>query len=268
MPAGTKRVGLVAADLAIDEAPASLSAALTAQRTEIADLSSEVIAWRALKPPEEVDSLRHATQVADAALRAAGELAPRGANDFAIASMVEAEARRLGAFRALCLVGIGDGRIVTEPTDVRVGTHDAVGLELTLQVGPSWTHVNWTLLPAEPRPHQREAIDRCRDARRAIVAELRAGSPASAAVAAGDRALQACGLRDAREYDYGHGIGAHTPEIPRLVDGTTDQVMAGQVVAVHVSVRVPDGPTAFVGGPVVVDNNGAHELVASALWAE
>jgi hypothetical protein len=69
------------------------------------------------------------------------------------------------------------------------------------------------------------------------------------------------------EYDFGHGLGADTPELPLLQAGVRRSIEPGTVLAVHVAVREPNGPTAFVGGPVAVDETGVFELVKGAAWS-
>jgi Xaa-Pro aminopeptidase len=86
-------------------------------------------------------------------------------------------------------------------------------------------------------------------------------------VLAGDRMLAEHGLLDAKEYDFGHGVGADTPEHPRLILDTNRMVELGSVIAVHVAIRRPGADTAFVGGPVLVEDSGVRELVPAAPWA-
>ena len=81
------------------------------------------------------------------------------------------------------------------------------------------------------------------------VAALRPGTAVDDVVAAGVRHLA----------DFGHGVGADTPEHPRLLYGTGRRIEAGMVLAVHVAVRRPGAETAFIGGPVVLDETG-YEL--------
>lgn len=92
------------------------------------------------------------------------------------------------------------------------------------------------------------------------MAALRPGTAVDDVVAAGDRHLADFGLLEAKEYDFGHGVGADTPKHPRLLYGTGCRIEAGMVLAVHVAVRRPGAETAFIGGPVVVDETGGYEL--------
>jgi hypothetical protein len=78
--------------------------------------------------------------------------------------------------------------------------------------------------------------------------------------------LREHGVLAYKAYDFGHGVGADTPEQPWLIEGTERSVRQGSVIAVHVALRRPEGGTAFIGGPVVVESSGTRELVPDALW--
>jgi Xaa-Pro aminopeptidase len=264
---GTRRLGLVAGDFAIDERPRWLDAELTRRDIEVVDLNGVLDRWRAVKSPDEVQSLIHAARLATDAVEAAGNEPHVGESDFAIAARVEATARAGGATRAFCATGIGAGAFVTEPSGAVVQAGDPVMLELTVYTDDGCSQVNLTILPRDAQRYLLEAVDSCRDVRRVTLEKLQPGQPVDEAVRAGERALEELGLLSAFVYDLGHGVGLETPEQPRLVRGTTWDVEVGMVLAVHVAVRTTGGETAFVGGPVAIESDGAHEMVEDAQWS-
>jgi Xaa-Pro aminopeptidase len=266
LPPEGAHIGLVARDLAVDERSVSLVEALDARGISSLDLGGVVDRWRALKSPAEIAEIREAAEIGEAALVAAGTLAEPGETDFEIAARVEAAARRLGSFRVVCLVGIGDGAVVTEATGVVVGAAEPVGLELTIEAGLGCTHVNATLPPQPPRTVDQHADQVCRETRRVLLEAIRPDALVDDVVAAGDAVLEGYGLLAFKEYDFGHGVGVETPEIPRLIPGTGERIEESMTIAVHVALRRPGGETAFVGGPVVVGPDGAEELVPGASW--
>jgi Xaa-Pro aminopeptidase len=166
----------------------------------------------------------------------------------------------------LCLVGIGDGAPVSEASGVIVDADDPVSVELTLDVEGAVAHVNDTWLPSRPRADQRRGLEVCHAARDILVSSLRPGTPVDDVVSAGDRFLEQQGLLILKANDFGHGLGVDTPEHPQLIAGTNQHIVAGMVIAVHVAVRRPGGETAFIGGPVVVEESGARELIEHAPW--
>jgi Xaa-Pro aminopeptidase len=262
LPQSARKIGIVTGDFAINECPPQLRAELDSRGGEIVDLTSTVDDLRATKHREEVQALTRATQVAFDALSSVGAIAPLGSTDFDLSARIEADARRQGVHRVVCLVGIGDGAINTEPTGATVRAGDPVTFEVTLHAWGVCTQVNTTLLPSPASHHQTAALEACGNARNVILGALAPGATVRAAVAAGERALESFGLLDALEYDFGHGIGADTPEHPRLVRGSDRLLEVGMVLAVHVGLRAAGGSTAFVGAPVAIDEAGARELVA------
>jgi Xaa-Pro aminopeptidase len=264
-PAGAT-IGLVARDLAVDERSVSLMEGLAGRGIETTDLGPVVDRWRATKSVAEIEAAADAGRLGSAALAAAGEVATVGEIDFEIVARVEAAARRLGAYRVGCLIGVGDGAVVTEAIGRRVGEGDGVGLEVTLETAMGCTHVTHTLAPVPMRPVDRRAEAICRETRAILLRSMRPGTSVDAVVAAGDAILDGHGLLPFKEYDFGHGVGMETPEIPRLIGGTAEVVAIGMTISVHVSVRRPAGETAFFGGPVVIEADGPRELVPDAPW--
>lgn len=259
-------IGMVTGDLVIDERPSWLDLEFARMGIETVDLTPVIDRWRAIKTAGEVDALRVAARLSAAALAEAAPATRLGEPDFALAARVEYCARKAGAERALCLIGVGDGAAVTEPTGAAIASGDPVALELTLYLDGVCVQANRTLLPGSPKPHQRAAVEACRKVRRIVVNALRPGRSVADVVAAGERALEQRGLLDALQYDFGHGIGVDTPEHPRLIRGTDEIVEEGMVATVHVGIRRRGGETAFIGGPVVVDASGPEELVEESAW--
>jgi Xaa-Pro aminopeptidase len=267
VPAGAGGIALLAGDLVVDETPPGFLDELDRRGVRHVDLRAWAEDLGEAKTPDEVEGLRRAALAGDAALRACGPTAPIGWTDFDVAAAVEATARRLGAHRVACLVGIGDGAVVTECTGRVIEANQSVGLELTFYHQGSCMHVN-AQLPAEgARPNDLEGDRVCREARAVIIEALRPGALVDEVIAAGDAVLARHGHLAHKEYDFGHGLGADTPTHPRLIPGTGRRVAEGAVLTVHVSLRTPAGPTSFVGGPVLVARDGSRELVPEAVWS-
>ncbi|MCG5218089.1 M24 family metallopeptidase [Streptosporangium soli] len=266
IPADVERIGLLAGDLVIDERTPALLEGLRSRNIDPVDLVAWATEARQHKTDPERELLTHAAHIGDLALRAAGDVAVPGVSDYEIAAEVEAAARAAGALRCLCLVGIGDGAVITEATGAVVAPGQPVGLEVSLYAAGAFMHVNTTLPPVLSRPVDHRAIAACRAARTALIDALRPGNTVDAVVTAGDSILAEHELLAFKEYDFGHGLGCDTPEHPRLLHGTGRTVSAGAVVAIHVAVRRPGGETAMIGGPVFITEDGACELCPGAVW--
>jgi Xaa-Pro aminopeptidase len=266
LPPGARRIGLLAGDIAVDETPSTLLDSLGAAGVEWVDLRSVADDLQEVKLPGEIEGLRHAGEVAAAALEVWGEAAPHGRSDFEVAAAIEAVARSAGARRAYCLVGVGAGAVVSECLGAVVGPRDAVGLELTTYVGEWCMHVNTQLRSVSAVAENDEAMAVCARTRAAMLQAMRPGVPIDDIVGTGDDVLRGAGLLAAKEYDFGHGLAGDTPAHPRLISGTGRSLREGTVAALHVAVRVPGGATGFIGGPVVVEAGGAVELNPGAPW--
>lgn len=266
IPAGVERIGLLAGDLVIDERTPALLEGLRSGNIDQVDLVAWAMEARQHKTDPERALLTHAAHIGDLALRAAGDVAVPGMRDYEIAARVEAVARAAGALRCLCLVGIGDGAVITEATGAVVAPGQPVGLEVSLYAAGAFMHVNTTLPAVPSRSADHRAMAACLAARVALINALRPGNTVDAVVTAGDTVLAEHGLLAFKEYDFGHGLGCDTPEHPRLLHGTGRTVTVGAVVAVHVALRRPGGETAMIGGPVIIAEDGARELCPGAVW--
>lgn len=260
VPHHARRVGLLSGDTGLDETPARLQAAAESRGVHLIDLADWFDEAREVKTVLEVQGLSRAAAVGDRALRAVSGVRTQD-NDFTIAALVEAAARKMGAFRANCLVGIGRGAVVTEPFGAQLGPREPVGLELNMVHGGFFSHVQATVLPPGAEALDHRAVQVARRARSAVVASMRPGVAVTDAVAAGQRVLDAEGLGAALEYDFGHGLGFDTPEHPRLLPDSSRHLREGAVIAVHCGLRRDGGETAYTGGPVWLGPAGATDLV-------
>ena len=64
------------------------------------------------------------------------------------------------------------------------------------------------------------------------------------------------GYADYIEHDAGHSIGLDLPELPRISLTTEVPVKVGMALVLHPAVRVPDVGGAFVGGTVLITEDG------------
>ena len=58
------------------------------------------------------------------------------------------------------------------------------------------------------------------------------------------------------KHHTGHGIGLDMPEPPRVEPGVTTPVRLGMALVLHPALRVPGVGGAFVGGTVLIDQDG------------
>ena len=265
VPHSARRIGLIAGDTAVDETTPAMLEDLRAAGIEYVDLRGWLDELQESKLPEEVEALRHAGEVASSAFDACGTAPAVGRTDWDVVADVEAVARRAGARRGVCLVGIGPGAVVSECSGRTIGTGDAVCLEFTLYVDEWCMHVNTQLDGGDAESVALQDV--CAKARLAMLDAMAVGMPIDELVAIGDAVLEDAGVLAHKEYDFGHGLGADTPAHPRLLPDTGRSLILDSVLALHVAVRVPDGPTGFVGGPVHLQSGGAIELNPDAPWA-
>lgn len=267
LPGQARRIGLISGDVAIDEAPPELIGGLASKGIEFVGLNDLLNEWRSIASAEDLVALRWLTKACDGAFGQIGPGLPVGSSDFEIASGVEACLRHAGAERVMCLTGVGADAIVTEPSGAVIGDGDVLSLEVTAHARSVCVQSCHTIGPDQLSPAStaaRQAVNRCRAS---IKSQMVPGGPVSAAVDAGMAELATLGFEHAVEYDFGHGVGADTPELPRLRPGATGAFTKGSVIVVHVALRDRQRGTWFEGGPVLLQESGPVELVPDMCWA-
>jgi Xaa-Pro aminopeptidase len=266
VPGQARRIGLISGDVAIDEAPPALISGLASKGIEFVVLNDLLDQWRSIASAEDLVSLRWLTGSIDEAFRQIGQTAPVGKMDFEIAAGVEAHLRCAGVERIMCLTGVGPDAIVTEPSGAIIGADDILSLEVSAYGRSVCIQACHTIGPDQLSPASiaaKQAVHRCR---KVIKSRMIPGMPVLEAVEAGMSELATLGFDHAVEYDFGHGVGVDTPELPKLKAGTSGSFTEGSVVVVHVALRDRQRGTWFEGGPTLLQESAPVELLPDMCW--
>lgn len=267
VPLNSHRIGLVTGDFAVDELTAGLAGRLRGRGLATTRLEPVVDQWRSAKTDSEIRDLTDAAIIGAEALSAGDAVIATGGNDYMLAAAIEAVARAAGAVRALCLVGIGAGAVVTEQQGTPLDPAQPMSVEFTSWHPGATCHVCHTYASPAVADKNVRARQGCEAARAAILSALRPGRTVDDAVRAGQAKLAELSVADYHEYDFGHGIGIEIPEYPRLVGGLGHRVAEAQVISVHVGVRGAPQGSWVTGGPIRITASGCVELVPDAPWA-
>jgi Xaa-Pro dipeptidase len=142
------------------------------------------------------------------------------------------------------------------PEDKPILPGRLVIIEAAVQVGGYWTQVARVFAVGEPTQEQAALYRSTYEAYRAAVIAAKAGTPLARIQEAAQAALEGAGYVDNVKPDPGHGIGLDLPEPPKLESGTRVPTEVGMVLVLHPAVRVPGVGGTFVGGTVLVTEDG------------
>jgi Xaa-Pro dipeptidase len=252
-------IGLVSGDNVMDELPYTLYQQLrsdlpTAQFTDRRDLIMDI---RLSKGPAEFALMKQSAAVADAAIAAGQRVLAPGISEHALVAAVEAAARGNGAENYLvAIAGEGTQELIGPPEHKAIQPGAVVILEAAVQVQGYWTQVARVFVAGDPTCEQQAISEAVYRAYRAAADTARPGKTLEEVQLAAQAVLSEAGYADYIEHDTGHGIGLDMPEPPRVELGAKAPIQEGMALVLHPAVRMPGVGGAFIGGTVLITQDG------------
>jgi Xaa-Pro dipeptidase len=253
------RIGLVSGDGVMDELPYTLYDQLRGDLPQVAFSDARKLAMdlRLIKSPAEFNLLEQSARVADAAVEAAGGTIAPGVGEYALVSAAEATARAAGGDGYLvAIAGRGTQELIGPPEDKPIEPGAVVIVEVAVQVDGYWTQVARAFVAGGPTAEQHAIYETVYRAYSSAVDAVSLGKPLGVVGEAAYAVLDAAGYADYIEHDVGHGIGLDLPEPPSVQMGADLPIQEGMVLVLHPAVRVPGVGGAFIGGTVLVAQDG------------
>ena len=224
----------------------------------IRDASDLIADLKLVKSPAEIGYIRAAARLCDKGLeRFVADLAP-GKSELALAGTVYETLLAADSGIAASPINLVSGPRSAfshgAPTERRLAPGDFGNIEF----GATWKRYTATIgrqfALGKPSPRMRELYDTVRRASDAMIAEIRAGVPATVPHEAAKRVIAEKGLEPHRVHLSGYSLGPGFPpswaETLALIGGSPHRLEAGMVVTVE--------PPVFIGeeglGARIIDN--------------
>lgn len=178
------------------------------------DAATPMYDLRIVRSPEELDVIRRAAELSDAAVTALREQAVAGMTDFDLLALVEAQWTPRGARTGIAYIGVNRAVPAQLPSGMTVASGDVVTVELSANVAGYWGQVLRTFrvgggaLP-EPEAALLEVAVRGYEE---VLGALRAGARAADLEAAG-AVLDAAGCAIIDDLAHIGGGGAYAPYV-------------------------------------------------------
>jgi Xaa-Pro aminopeptidase len=216
---------------------------LLPDRVELVAAGGLVEKLRAVKEPAEIEKIRVATAVGDAALTQLLEqgLAGRTERELATAlerAMVERGASR-PSFDSIVAAGPHGALPHARPQNVAVGRDQLVVIDWGAEVDGYCSDCTRTVATGEPGEEARAVYALVLEAQRAGLEAVRAQADGREVDAIARRVIEAGGHGDEFGHGLGHGVGIEVHEAPRLSTRSEDQLEPGNVVTVEPGVYLP-----------------------------
>jgi len=225
--------GALAVDL--HSLPGSVAAELARRGVQLDDVGAELRAARAVKDPDEIQSLRASTRVADAGQAAARSAFRAGKSELEVWGEVRAAMEREAGARTPILADFVTGGRTAEiggpPGERLVEDDDLLLVDLVPRVGGYWADSCATVALGGSASDVRRAHEACRAALDLGVSLLR---PGTATGEVDERVRGAVGeAGGSYPHHTGHGVGVAFHEAPRVVPGGRPVLEPGMVVALE-----------------------------------
>ncbi|MCU1492051.1 MAG: peptidase family protein [Acidimicrobiaceae bacterium] len=202
-----------------------------------ADLSAALAGLRRQKDATELAAITRAARIVDRGLEAAREVLSPGVDDFSLLAAARAAMVADAEEPIDCGYNIGVGAAGADP-DARCSGSKAeegalVFVDLYPRVGAYFADATRTFCSGRPHPEAAAAVDALWAALTEAARLLRPGVEAAAVDRCCRAVLSERGLAADYPHHTGHGVGLEQQEPPWVVPGSTDVLVAGDVVALE-----------------------------------
>ena len=219
------------------------------------------------KLPAELDAIRRAAALADAAYVVFREAAVPGRRQYELCGAVEAWLRGQGCADNFMIVGSGGREVfgMTPPSDRRIAPGDLVTTELTPALDGYYAQICRTLVAGKATEAQRRAFAVYLEAMEAGIAAVRPGATAADVARAENDVFRKYGLGEYVTDKYtrvrGHGLGLFADSKPHILENVDTVLEPGMALVVHPNTYHPEAGYMVLGDAVIVTERGADVLI-------
>jgi Xaa-Pro aminopeptidase len=262
LPAGSFKLGFDDGHLTVKQA--AQLAELVGDGVELVAAGGIVEALRAVKDPAEIEAIRAATKLADAAFEEVVGAGIVGRTERAVALDLEIAMRRRGAESASFppIVAAAEHGALPHavPRDVAIPAGTLVVIDWGAQLDGYASDCTRTVATGELGPRDRAVYDVVLRAQEAALEAVRPGPTGREVDAIARTIIDAAGHSEHFGHGLGHGVGLEVHEGPRLSKVGKDPLAAGNIVTVEPGVYVPGAIGVRIEDLVAVTADG-HEVL-------
>jgi Xaa-Pro aminopeptidase len=237
---------------------------LVGEGVELVPAGGAVEALRAVKEPGEIDRIRAAALLGDAALEEVLERGLAGRTERDIALDLELTMRRMGAeavsFPPIVAAAGHSALPHAEPRDEEIADGVLVVIDWGARLDGYAADCTRTFATGAPDPRDREVYELVRRAQQAALDAVRPGPTGREVDAVARAIIDEAGHAEHFGHGLGHGVGLEVHEGPRLSRQGEDPLVAGHVVTVEPGVYVPGAVGVRIEDLVAVTPSGCDVL--------
>ena len=227
-------------------------------------VSGLVEGLRLLKDEAEMEALRRAIAIGDAAMEVAEEAVRPGVREIDVAIAMEQEFRLAGASGPSFPVIVASGRNAAmphhSPTVKEIKEGDSVVVDMGAKLDGYCSDMTRTFCAGGPTPMFEKIYGIVLEAQRAAIDGVRGGLSAKNCDGLARDVISAAGYGDRFGHGTGHGVGLDIHESPRVSFTSKDVLQAGMVHSVEPGIYLPDWGGVRIEDLVLVTEDGSETL--------
>lgn len=231
---------------------------------QIKDVSADLLDIRARKTDDEVDAMRRAIAITEAALAQVVAAVRPGQTERQIADALNTALRAQGsqglAFEALVQSGPNSGVPHGAVTDRELAEGDFLLIDFGGRYNGYPADITRTFCLGQPTHDMRRIYQTVLAANRAGIAAAQPGALAGDVDRAARQVIEDAGYGEYFIHRTGHGLGLDTHEMPQVAAGSTQTLEAGMVFTVEPGIYVPGLGGVRIEDDVLLTEDGVEVL--------
>ncbi len=266
---GASRVGY--------ESQAMLDGVLRGIKDRLAESSHEV-EWveadglveefRAIKSPDEVELLRKAFEITNAAFERVAPTIEAGQTEHEIAWKIHVAFVELGAegpaFPTIVAAGTHAARPHHEPGDRIIREGEPIVIDMGARYRGYCADLTRTVWVGEPDDRLREVYPIVARAVEEVIERIHVGMTGKEMDAAARNYIASQGYGEAFSHGLGHGVGVRVHEAPSASRESADTLKAGNVITIEPGIYLPEWGGVRIEDAVLLTEDGVEVLTSAS----
>ena len=235
---------------------------------EIVEVESPVLALREVKDASEVQLMRRAQQITDAAFEDLLTWVKPGLTEKQVASRMEYKMRELGAgglaFATIAAAGPHSSMPHAVPSDRQLQKGDFVVLDFGARYEDYCADMTRTICIGKPTAEMQRIYNTVLQAQTQCKQAVRAGASKSELHNLAKSIIDDAGYANRFTHSLGHGVGIDIHEMPTLSAKASGSLVCGNVITVEPGIYVPGVGGVRIEDYGVVTQDGLDTFTASS----
>lgn len=219
---------------------------------------------RAIKEPDEIELIKKAVRIADAAYEQIEGIIQAGMTEKQVAWEIEKYLRENGSqavpFEIIVASGPNSALPHARPSERIINPGEPVLIDMGARFAGYTSDLSRTIYFGTPDDNFRKVYQAVLDAQLAAMSIINEGMTGEQADSSARTIIEKAGYGGAFGHALGHGIGLAPHELPRLGPGSTEPLTAGMVFTVEPGIYLPGWGGVRIEDTLMMENGKAKLL--------